>query len=147
MLSLTNPFRGQRQSQMNAVSLGPPLSSTATAPSNAPPSQITTTARPPWLADQKLSSMLSACEAGTHEFSRDDYVDNGRRPSSGESCSSHVREGPLLNLKCEIRGAWVVHVARLYNVGSPVTNLRRAALNDSSKIHRLAAEQNQYGAL
>lgn len=79
MLSLTNPFRHATYINHNAVPLAPPL---------APLAATTTTSastRPPWQTDQKLSSLLSACEAGTHAFSHDDYADGTRRPSTGES--------------------------------------------------------------
>lgn len=79
MLSLTNPFRSTQrpatQPTSAAVPLAPPL-----VPLNT---KTTSQPRAPWQTDQKLSSMLSACEAGTHAFSRDDYAD-ARRMSSGK---------------------------------------------------------------
>ncbi|KAJ9110812.1 hypothetical protein QFC22_006668 [Naganishia vaughanmartiniae] len=93
MISLTNPFRTQQYhtpvvpsahgSQASAINPPPAASSTATEPAKATSSSATIPTRnqswqsstSPHTDESKLSSLLSACEAGTHSFSRDEDAD------------------------------------------------------------------------
>ena len=87
MISLTNPFRAQQYhtsvvpsgqgSQLPTANAPPPV--TSSTPTSYPNTATILTRNQSWQSsttphddESKLSSLLSACEAGTHSFARDE---------------------------------------------------------------------------
>ena len=94
MLSLTNPFRKPFVTGMQPTVPASPTEQTSTQPS-VPQPAVTQTSWASRPNEHQLSSLLGACEAGTHAFSHEDFGGQGSwtsdtfRRTSGAS-SFHV---------------------------------------------------------
>ncbi|GHJ89126.1 hypothetical protein NliqN6_5528 [Naganishia liquefaciens] len=118
MLSLTNPFRKPFVTGTQPSVPVSPTEQTAT-PSSAAQSSVTQTSCAPRPNEHQLSSLLGACESGTHAFSHEDFGGRGswtsdtfRRTSGGLSTSAESSGGSVVDAPV---------AARIVSTGWPIS--------------------------
>lgn len=77
MLSLTNPFRKTFVASIPQAAVQPTEPPSASSSTTSLPA-VQPQSPPPRPNEHQLSSLLGACEAGTHSFSHEDFGSAGR---------------------------------------------------------------------